>query len=36
MAGTVEFFLCERGRKVDTRHVQTVLANEAKHGIVDS
>ena len=33
MTGTVEFILCERGRKVDTRHVETVEANGAKRGL---
>ena len=42
MTGTVGFIWCERPRKVDTRHVQRVLANgaivvtdcETRHGVV--
>ena len=35
MAETVAFLLCERDRKVDTRHIQTVMANGAKCRIED-
>ena len=35
MTGTLEFILCESGRKVDTRHIKTVLANGTKHRIGD-
>ena len=33
MTGRVEFLLCERCIKVDTKDVQKVLANGAKHRI---
>ena len=29
MTGTTEYFLCKTSRKVDTRHIQTVLDNGA-------
>ena len=35
MTGTVGFILCERDRKVDTRHVETWLANGVKHRMGD-
>ena len=35
MAETVGFLLCERGRRVDTRHVKTGLADGAKCGTGD-
>ena len=35
ITGTVEFILCGRDRKVDTRFIQTVLANGANSGIGD-